>query len=483
MKKWVIQAKDSILKLYEYKFPDLCRKVFFFLSLFVVFLAMYVLNMQQPLLTDDWEYSFVHRWYDVSDKTAITYTRVASFKDILDSQYEHYYQWGGRSVNHFIAQVLLWMGEPYNKILNAIAYVLLTCLIYLYCRAENQKYNLSAYWLINILIFFFLPVIGQTILWITGSSNYLWGMLILLAFLFPYMSYYRKGEQEKFNMLLPVLMLIGGIVAGWTNENTVAAVITLLIFYLIYLKIKKVKIPFWMYCGLIGLMVGFIIMIAAPGNYVRYEATLESLELENTSRIKLLIGQLAKVLSGIFFYMLGLISIYLLSLVFYKCQSQKDNKNLILSIVLFVTSLLAAFAMTFSLAFPERAWFGIVIFMVIAVVILINNLDFSIPLLRGLRAVILSVSLIALCGYYVSGYKDLARTKRITEKREQIVLEGKKKGIKDFVFKNEITSKSRINNVYEFSDDADNWINSYYCRYHGINSVRVALPGEVIPEY
>lgn len=454
---------------------DKQRRILLALSLLVAFVAVYALNILQPLFTDDWEYSFTHRLYDCANKGSIPDIRISSIADIITSQYEHYFAWGGRCVNHFIAQFLLYIGAPYNKILNSLAYVTLTYLICLFAVKKGESVKFSQYFLVNVLIFFFVPVLGSTMLWITGSANYLWGTLILLMFLLPYKRLYETlSEKADNNSLFKALYLfIGGVIAGWTNENMVAASIFLLFVFFVYARFSKWQLPIWFYSGFVGFVIGFLLMVLAPGNFARYEQTLVEQGGEHLSKISVLASQFVTAVSGLFFYLIPAITTFLVLLVFAKYWNRGRTNSQQLAIVFFATALVAVLVMTFSPVFPERAWFGIIILSIISIVLVYNELNFDIAFLRNIRAVFFSVLGIALIGYYLSGYKDLARVNQVFEKRAKIMEEQKKNGVMDFVFDHEIKSKSRINNLSDFSNDPAYWANCFYARYYGVNSVAV----------
>lgn len=466
---------SKIQSILDYKMDKKKQNILFIAELTITFLMVFALNTAQPLFTDDWEYSFLHRLYDCSNKGIITDERISSITDIFSSQYEHYFTWGGRSVNHFIAQLLLFIGTPYNKILNSLAYVALVYAIYLFSRKRGEELKPSLFLLINILIFFFQPVLGSTILWITGSSNYLWGTLILLLFLLPYKNLYETGTNKKNNATIKAIYMFPfGVIAGWTNENMAAMMIFTLIVFFIYLKKGKQSIPIWFYSGFLGTVIGFLLMISAPGNFLRYEITLQENGLENLSKIQLLLNQFTVAVSGIFFYLLPIISLYLITFVLYKYYGKHNtHKDAILSLSFFIAALLATLAMTFSPVFPERAWFGIIIFIIMAISRLYNSIDFGTRFIQELKTVILTLAFISMLGYYISGYKDLSKAKKVFDKREQIITEQKSLGKLDFIFEEEIKSKSKINNLYDLTSDPNHWKNCFYARYYGINSVTV----------
>jgi phosphotransferase system glucose/maltose/N-acetylglucosamine-specific IIC component len=62
------------------------------------------------------------------------------------------------------------------------------------------------------------------------------------------------------------------VVAGWTNENSGAAVLFMLIGYFIIKKTQKERLVLFESLGSAGFLIGYLILILAPGNYVRLEA-------------------------------------------------------------------------------------------------------------------------------------------------------------------------------------------------------------------
>lgn len=109
--------------------------------LMVIYFYMLYCNMMTPLLLDDYAYSFI--WNnDVGGNLSIVYSdfvdfsRISSFYDILISQYNHYFSWGGRSIAHSLLQFFLWQGKSMFNYLNSLAFVLLIVSI---CRIAIGK--------------------------------------------------------------------------------------------------------------------------------------------------------------------------------------------------------------------------------------------------------------------------------------------------------------------------------------------------------
>lgn len=223
------------------------------------FAILLFLNILTPLISDDITYLFVFGETD----------RISSIADVIQSQINHYYMWGGRSVVHFIAQVLLMLPSYVADILNTMMYLVYVSLIYYHIKGKDRKNSLSLFVLINMAIWFFQPVFGDTILWTTGASNYLWGTTIILLFLIPYRIYNGTESKLSLNLVLACTLFVWGVMAGWTNENTAGAMILMVVLFLLYYRSNRWRVPVWGVFGLIGSLIGFSIMILAPGNFER----------------------------------------------------------------------------------------------------------------------------------------------------------------------------------------------------------------------
>lgn len=254
-----------------------------------IFIMMCMLNILTPILADDFSYSF-----GVDG-------RIHNLMDIIENQVHHYLTWGGRSIAHTIAQIFLLFPKIVFSFSNTIIYMLLIWLIYQHAKIGKDEKPLLLI-IIHLSLWFFLPVFGQTCLWLIGSCNYLWTMVLILGFLLVY----RRGNKPKHEIPKIIGMFVFGILAGWTNENTAFGLITIAVGLLILEKLehKNKKYQRWQISGLLGTISGFLILILAPGNYAR-----NSLIKDNTFfLIKILKRGINATLIGID-YLLPLIAI------------------------------------------------------------------------------------------------------------------------------------------------------------------------------
>ena len=82
--------------------------------------------------------------------------------------------------------------------------------------------------------------------------------------------YFYRTSTVKDSLLKSVGFLLLGLIASLTNENTAVGLIMIILGQIIISKLKsKTKLPKWKIFGLIGILIGFILLIAAPGNYIR----------------------------------------------------------------------------------------------------------------------------------------------------------------------------------------------------------------------
>lgn len=428
---------------------------------FVLLIMVFFLNYNYSLTADDWIYS---RMADGS--------RINSFWDILVNQYHHYFDWGGRSVVHIIAQTLLYWGKPWSSIINSLAYLTLVTVIYKISDIEQKK-KWTLFVLINIFIWFFSPGFGTTVLYAIGSANYMWGTLIIMLFLYSYVMAYLKPEMQTTNNYKRILFFVGGILAGWTNENMGAALIFLIIGFAFLLKIEKREIPQWFYWGLAGAIIGFVIMAIAPGNTVRYYYSVG--DNYNKDLMGVITDRLINMFEGIKRRGFFVAVFYLIVLfVFMKNNKNRNTRVFRLSLLFFSAAIVAMMAMMGAPVFPYRTWFGIIIFMIIAIVVLLANIDYSTKLSKLSYATFLCVTISLFAVSYVLTLKDLIRIKMILQEREIQIATQKERGVKDIVIYGTFdkdNSRLVVTNLGDALSPLEQKVNIPFAKFHEVNSV------------
>ena len=433
--------------------------VIIFSMITVAFLLILLLNLKTPLLADDFYYAFVQG----------TNHKLANLVDVFNSQYTHYFNWGGRSIVHAIAQIFLLVGKPAFNIVNSIVYILLILLVCANVNVKNKYVFAISFVFVNLLIWFFVPEFGQDILWLVGGCNYLWGTFFVVLNLYIYRKHLETPIAN--NLFKCIGMFILGFISGWTNENTSIAMIATIVMFMILYKIKKIKIPAWSIVGLIGGIIGCLFMLLAPGNFIRSSAFTDDSPL-----IIIWLNRVRTISVSFYNYLLPIMIIFavFLCINIYLCLYK--NINFYVAMIYFISSLVAAYSMILSPYFPARAWFGVIILFILSIGSLYTNLDYKDKLTSLITLSLLIISLPAFIYSYGIAYYDISKSYNIYQQRESYIEEQKSLGNLDVVCPGGITvHDSRHNPILsDISEDKDFWINGSVAKYYGLNSIRIA---------
>lgn len=434
----------------------------------LVLAVVYHLNVLFPIFADDIGFTFV------SEIGKGLTRKVTSVYDVFVTQYNQYYMWGGRCVVHFILQTLLLLGDGVANVFNSIAYLALSLLIYTIINKGNEVKPLL-FLLINMALVFILPSFLETVLWITGGVNYTWGMLIILLFIYPFYTYFTEGKIKN-SWVRNTGMFLAGIIAGWTNENTAFAMVLLIIALIIYLKIKKKEIPFWIITGLIGACIGYLIMILAPGNYVRSMGVSHNLGLDQVSAFKLFKIRLYNLLHGGFLHVVLYLAVYcLFGFLYWKNKSQlRDYRKPLYASLAFMGASIISYCVLFPTpTFPERAMFGVAVYALIAIGILFNNIPHKNTPVKAVKIMTVVVVCILFFFSFKRHYTELVQFSNVARARDNLIKEQKEKGILDIVF----TEKETMLPDREIlTTDSLNYYNVHFSKFYNINSIKLENP-------
>ncbi|MBC8600849.1 hypothetical protein H8784_03840 [Parabacteroides acidifaciens] len=228
-------------------------------------ILFYLLSAYTPLMADDFPYAYVFNEEGTNILSPIT-----TVKDIIISQYHHYFIANGRSVVHFGEQFFVGiLGRSYFNVFNTLIFLLL---LYGGSYLISNKRKLTASFILFLLVWFFIPVPGETLLWTAGSFNYLWSTTLVVLFLCLIK---RPSSWLNKFWLFPFLFLIG-VFCGWTHEGLSAGVSGALFIYycLDYKKFTGKIIPL-----VVGFWLGTVLVLFAPSIWDRAQGALEESNL------------------------------------------------------------------------------------------------------------------------------------------------------------------------------------------------------------
>lgn len=381
------------------------RKIVFYIMVIVAFLAVTIYEFLTPYLSDDIIYMD-------------TVAGANSFFDLFAQEYEHWVGHTGRSVAHMILRVFLFIGVKgvFNVVAGAV-FTLLSLLIYLNVDARKE-YDVRVYGFILIMLWFFDPAIANTVFWEDGACNYLFTTTIIMGFI----TLFRKSiRKQKNGALLAVGMFILGVLAGWCNENTSGGLILFILIELVYhFVINKKSFSFirpYMITGLVGSLIGFGIMVSAPGNFGRLSVTEE----EHTGLLALAARflKITLVIKDYYFVLVAVfVSIVIIALFVFGHDKKILEKMSVMAMFGFLF-LATCYALIMIPSSALRSYYGASIFLMTAIAQGISILSMSSEkLLQAALASIVAVfGVFFLLGYIEDG-ANLARIKREVDERD-----------------------------------------------------------------
>ena len=237
------------------------KKITAAIILLIILAVMLELNHLMPLHRDDYDYSMIWK----------TGEHLNSLSDVFESTWRHYFEHGGRAFTVFCLSLFLWIGKFAFDVANALMFTALIVLIYLHARREINFDEPKILTAAGVLAWLCLPHFGEVAIWKSGSTVYLWSAVPAALFLLPYNLNLAGTKNFGNSIIFAAAMFLLGIIAGCSVEN-LAVTVTLLTAAAGFYFYKKNSLQLWMILGTAGNILGLIILLAAPGNFVRYDA-------------------------------------------------------------------------------------------------------------------------------------------------------------------------------------------------------------------
>lgn len=455
-----------------------------FATFFSVFVFLYALNYLTPLtFGDDCLYGFIWQGNSMFVPLREDAVRVSSWQDLIVSQWSLYFTWGGRMVGQFLTQFFVWVGKDVFNVINAFVGTIFVAELN-WCMNKG-KAGMSIQPAMILWIFFvlwaFVPGFSDVFFWLTGACIYLWPALFLLTFLLPFIyKYYIPQRKIERTWIFSVGIFFLGIVAGCGNENSICWIILVLMLFL-FSNRKNGNTEKWMFTGIAGLIIGYAILMLAPGNVARIYAghgsnwlNLEILKHHFSILMIVLLFQA-------FLWFFSLKSVYKISKEQHSNSSLSLQKDLLLVHTLLVISFGMSATMLLSPEFPIRSGFPGTIPLVIATGILlrvqnenhIELIQYGAKKILGTLSVLffLVSASVTIYNYYekqLHVQKILASVDQLKQLPQNQVL--RVQPFSPVSFKENLVSGLHIPN-YDLDEDESNWKNVAFARYYGIKGI------------
>jgi hypothetical protein len=449
------------------------------------FLFFFILNLLTPLsFGDDYVYSFVWEGHSIYEPLSENAIRVSSLKDLYNSQLLHYFSWSGRIVSHTLTQFFLWAGKSVFNICNAFVSILLVAEIYCCSHKGTVTFKSDTGMLCGILfaVWTFTPGFGDVFLWLDGACNYLWTTVILLGFMLPYIHRYYSNSKGKHQVrIFALLMLFGGVIAGCTNENSICWIILILSVFVFRLW-RRGKIECSLLFGVVGLAIGYALLMFAPGNMVRLLTEKNGYHWFTWSGFAVKVALLILLLLyfQIVLWIFNLRSLHTLS------GKVKGNLELRKEVTLVKIMCAASFCMTFMMLFspnflPRSAFPGTVVLIIAACILLRIQDEYEIGFLskrekKFLYVVGVLVFIITTVATFYGSYyhgeqvREIVSRVQASDYAESSVIE-----VSAIRPVHDVINKASYYHLITFkmSDNEKDWRNVAFARYYKIKGIRM----------
>lgn len=448
------------------------KKIIFWLILGGAVLMIYVYNCLTPYLSDDYAY-------------LIDVRKASSLWELIKQQYGEYLSNSGRIIGQFNVRLSLSVNKQIFNVVNSGMFLALVLLIYYNIRRKKQ-YDIFVLLTVITFLWKFTVDFGQTMLWICGSCNYLWGSVIILSFFSLYRYILEHTSEVKHQTALAVIMFILGILAGWCNENTSGGGLLLVLMYgllFVYRQKRdrqKAVYPF-IITGIAGMCCGILGMVAAPG--VRKRSITMS-EDAYTGMVGLLsrIYKITVAVKELFFPLLAVMVVVLFFLVLQRRKEKKQTDDRYDSILFLIAFAATAYALALAPTPANRAYFGAGVFLMIACIQGIVDVKEEETAVSAVKYSLTGILCLWLFFTYIENLVNLARIYREDRERNALIMEEKEDPEGDGIV---VIPQYReaFRNVYsnahdsDLTDDKEYWINHFYEIYFDVGNI-TAIPRE-----
>lgn len=375
-------------------------------SIIIVFILILIPSLHIPMHSDDYVYTLMGNGFS--------------------GHIGLYLNWSGRFITDYISTILLSLNYYVREIINSIIFTLLILFISLIPVVADSKDNLIwkkfnpiIFFLIFILYWIANPALGETSFWIVGSANYMWTNLFITIYLF--LLFYCIKKKNIF-LIDKLLLIFFSLLAGCSNENTglIVALISLSIYFYLDRKNKLILFTF------IGNLLGYLVLILAPGNYVRIEKTggaewyslplMERIKVHLFERIPASVNIDIKI---IFFILL----IFIIFYVAYKKVRNKNLNNIVYILCFFIGSIFTILILVGSPGIAFRSLNGTLVLLLITasfIFFILSKTKFT-----SINIIMLIGVLFIFIPSYIYFYNAIYYTNKQDSIRKEIIMKAK----------------------------------------------------------
>lgn len=341
---------------------------------------------------------------------------------------------------------------------------------------------LAAYW-------FALPVIGETVFWRAGATNYLWSAWLILLFLYPYRRWMSSAaattdHRRVHRVAVSIGWFAFGFVVGCSHEQLIVALCALLVVFAVKVRQRGLRaVPVVLLAGVAGAALGAAALVLAPGNEVR----LASGAVLSLTLLQRALGFRAYLATAILRWFPPLIPWLLCVLVAAVPLVKSGHDNARRPGAWWIWGLagvatLAPFVLTPGLVSGERTFFFMTVFLTVSVLSLAADgerraLDF---LPRTATSIVLAGLMLIVLASVAVNVRGTLHIATALEEREQSIVAQKARGVEDLVVPPIVPAYPyRAITFFDLTGDPAHFINAFSAEWYGVRTMTAG--GEAKP--
>lgn len=406
------------------------KEIVYLLVCLVVVTLIYLLNHFTLYTSDDFVYRFIYK----EPFPSANEQPVRSLFDLITSQINHWKVWNGRFTGHSIVQIFMQYNKEVFNVFNSFVFlslgILIDSLSFEIVSNKHRKHQVLYLAIIFLILWWFLPEIGKTVLWISGSGNYLWTAVLDLLWL----KVVLKRNQSPYNILWTIPL---AFFSGAGNENTSPAFILLISLIILYDAVSEKR------AGDISLF---------------YDLSNKLVNLFQMSWQKY-----------------SILYIAILVLLIYSLVKSYLNRK---QFFYFLFIMCAHFACIYSLVatneLPDRVFFGASVLLCLALLILLRLILEEVLFLKKLALVFLLLLVIKFGFSYTKAFSDINSTYKVVSMQYREIYQAKENGQSTIILKRYPKPKTLFNaynGTSNLGESRDEWFNRWMAVYFGIDSI------------
>lgn len=323
-------------------------------------------------------------------------------------------------------------------------------------KITQKKTNPFIIAMIFFFTWFFIPFFGQSVLWMSGSANYLWMSVIYLGFILFNLSW------RKLNIGNVLGTIVLGFLTGASNENSGPAAVLIVLLFMIGRFVKERKVSLVSVIGVVFSAVGFLLMMASPGSQKRGTMKYSSEVIQHN------LQEIFKISYGDLKWAYLILIILLIAVIAFR----KMNLEQFFAVTFFFIGHLAAiYVMAFSPEHPERTFFGGVMFLGVAIFIpaylLLSESKLIVPILSVACALGFAFS-------FNTAYQDISVSYHQTQAQYQAIKKAQHQTPKNATVKILTPQHSKYNptnGVIGLAEQPDQIMNRWESKFFDVNQI------------